>query len=86
VASQGTWKSPHTGAVYPSRWTVRVPGRGLELQIEPTLEDQELVFTGPAGVAYWEGSVRVAGRAGGRRVRGVGYVELTGYAGRLPGL
>jgi predicted secreted hydrolase len=86
VTARTTWKSPHTGATYPSGWTVRVPGHALELELVPTLADQELVFQGPTGVAYWEGSVRVRGRAGGREVRGDGYVELTGYAGRLPGL
>lgn len=80
------WKSPRTGATYPSGWTVRVPSAALELEVTPELADQELVTGGAAGVVYWEGAVSVTGRAGDRPVRGRGYVELTGYAGRTPGL
>jgi predicted secreted hydrolase len=82
IASHSTWTSAASGGTYPARWTVRVPGRDLVLDLEPTVADQELRFGGPAGVTYWEGSVRVTGRERGRPVTGVGYVELTGYAGR----
>ena len=73
------------GAVYPAGWRVRVPGEDLELRISPTVADQELV-TEMMGVTYWEGSVRVEGRDRGKPVRGVGYVELTGYTGASPGI
>lgn len=85
IASQRTWKSARSGTVYPAGWTVQVPSHALELTIEPVLADQELVLEGPIGVRYWEGSVRITGRANGRTVTGRGYVELTGYAGRIPG-
>jgi predicted secreted hydrolase len=42
------------------------------------------VTGGAAGVRYWEGSVRVRGTSGAVPVAGRGYVELTGYAGRIP--
>lgn len=74
------WKSRATGAEYPSRWRVRIPSRGWDVEITPTVSDQEIHAEGPAGVTYWEGSVKVAGTAGGRAVFGRGYVELTGYA------
>ena len=80
----GTWKSPHTGGTYPSGWVVRVPGEHLELVLEPTVLDQELVVASMGGLAYWEGSVRVRGTSGGTPVGGRGYVELTGYAGVSP--
>ena len=79
--STGTWTSPHTGAVYPSGWLLRLPD-GERLDVRPLLDDQELWFPGAssaAGVgamAYWEGAVSVTGDRS-----GVGYVELTGYAG-----
>jgi predicted secreted hydrolase len=76
----GRWKSPHTGALYPSGWRVRVPSARLDLALVPVLLDQELADT--AGVSYWEGAVDVNDAVTGRRV-GVGYVELTGYAGRI---
>jgi len=76
-----TWRSPHTGASYPARWTVTVPPLDLALEIEPHLADQELNVS----YAYWEGAVRVEGERAGQAVRGVGYVEMTGYAGSMQG-
>jgi predicted secreted hydrolase len=79
----GTWTSPHTGAAYPSGWQVTLPD-ATRLTVQPTVADQELYFPGVAGpdtgvgaMAYWEGAVTVGGDRS-----GVGYVELTGYAGR----
>ena len=70
-----TWQSPQGGS-YPSAWTLRLPGKGLTLEIEPVMADQELFTT----VRYWEGAVDVRGRNGDQRISGRGYVELTGYA------
>ena len=78
------WRSPKTGAAYPARWILRVPGHGLELEVKPMLHAQELTTPGSTGVTYWEGLCAYAGQAGGRKVKGQGYVELVGYAGRLP--
>jgi predicted secreted hydrolase len=72
-----TWSSPRDGTRYPSRWRVAVPDAALELEVTPTLADQELTLA----VRYWEGAVRVQGRVEGRPVGGVGYVELVGYGG-----
>ena len=79
-----TWRSPRTGATYPSGWRLNLPGERLELELEPTLADQELVVESMQGLAYWEGRVRVRGTGRGVAVRGEGYVELTGYAGPPP--
>lgn len=73
-----TWRSPHTGALYPSGW--RVVGSGLDLEVRPQLRDQELNVS----TAYWEGSVRVKGTRDGAAVGGRGYVELVGYADAPP--
>ena len=75
------WRSPHTGATYPIRWTVTVPAVDLTLVIEPHLTDQELNLS----YAYWEGAVRVEGERAGRTIRGNGYIEMTGYAGSMQG-
>jgi len=75
IRVEDRWKSPK-GGVYPSRWTVSVPGQGLRLDITPVIADQELFTT----VRYWEGAVDVAGERSGKPVSGRGYVELTGYA------
>jgi len=76
----GTWTSPVTGGVYPSGWAITVASQHLSLTLTPQLKDQELVTTSSTGVAYWEGAVSIDGTAGGKGLRGVGYVELTGYA------
>ena len=79
------WKSPKTGAVYPSKWRVTVPGHQIDLIISPTVKDQELITKESTRVTYWEGSVKVDGRYQGEPTKGVGYVELTGYAEPLFG-
>ena len=39
-------------------------------------------FTFP--VTYWEGAIETSGTAQGKPIRGQGYMELTGYAERVP--
>ena len=81
VSATGTWTSPHTSGVYPSGWRVRVPAVHLDLALMPVVLDQELA-NAVGGVSYWEGAVDVRDAARGRAL-GVGYVELTGYAGAV---
>jgi predicted secreted hydrolase len=50
-----------------------VPGAGVNLEVRPLLQDQEL----QTSVRYWEGAVDAVGGPGGR-----GYLELTGYGGK----
>ena len=57
---------------------LRVGKRELELQ--PLFDDQEISAEQSTGTIYWEGAVRVF--EAGRQV-GAGYLELTGYAGRV---
>lgn len=64
------WASP-LGGRYPTRWRVRVPSEGLDLDVRAMLPAQELDAT----VRYWEGSVRVSGSH-----TGTGFLEMTGYA------
>jgi predicted secreted hydrolase len=45
------------------------------------MDDQELDARATTGTLYWEGAVRVAGSDG---TKGRGYLELTGYAERVP--
>lgn len=78
VSATGTWKSPHTGAVYPSGWRVKVPAANIDVALAPTVSDQELAVTA-GGVSYWEGSVNAVDPVTGKPL-GLGYVELTGYA------
>lgn len=75
------WKSPASHAVYPSRWRIRISPLGIELTVDSRLADQEMRTTKSTGVTYWEGSASIEGKKRGEKVTGVGYVELTGYAG-----
>lgn len=74
-----TWRSPHSGGVYPSSWTLTIPSEALVLAIDPHLADQEMNLS----FIYWEGAVKVKGERAGQPVGGNGYVELTGYAQSL---
>jgi predicted secreted hydrolase len=74
------WQSPATGAHYPTRWRLRIPSEGIDLELRALLEASELDGTATTGVIYWEGPVEAWGSQ-----RGEGYVEMTGYAGTLEG-
>ncbi len=79
------WQSAASGATYPVEWNVQVPSAGLALTVSAVVDAQELRTRRSTNVTYWEGAVRVAGRAGRagdeRAVAGVGYLEMTGYSG-----
>jgi len=55
------WKSSKSGALYPSKWRVKVPSHQIELTLSPTVKDQELITKESTRVTYWEGSVKVEG-------------------------
>lgn len=69
------WISPATATNYPSGWVFSIPGRKIHLNIEPYMKNQELKLS----VKYWEGAVKIKGEMAGKKVKGNGYVELTGY-------
>jgi predicted secreted hydrolase len=72
-----TWRSPRTGVSYPVEMEVRVGSERWLLA--PLMDDQELDARSSTGTLYWEGAVRLSGATAGR-----GYLELTGYAERVP--
>jgi predicted secreted hydrolase len=73
------WVSPASQARYPVQWQVQTPaGR---FGIRALLDAQELDGSGGTGSVYWEGLSELLD-ATGRRV-GLGYLEMTGYAGTL---
>ena len=77
------WKSANSGANYPMKWKVTVPLEDLVLEIMPAFPDQELITNRSTRVTYWEGAVEINAIVRNRIVGGFGYVEMTGYAGRL---
>ena len=81
---EANWKSPRSGATYPSRvrltTTDPISGSAVALEIDPILADQELANT-LGGGPYWEGACRVRNAQG--EDIGSAYMELTGYAAPL---
>ncbi len=77
------WTSKDTGGRYPIAWELTVPKLNLKARITTPLPSQELVLQ---PVAYWEGLIDIEGVRDGAKLRGHGYMELTGYAGALVGL
>ncbi len=73
------WRSPSSAANYPVEWVVETPaGR---FAVRALMDAQELDGSGSTGTVYWEGLSELLD-AQGQRV-GLGYLEMTGYAGRL---
>jgi predicted secreted hydrolase len=75
----GTWKSPATGADYPVHWKIAVPKLGIELEVKPPLESQELPGRSKLAPTYWEGAIVLSGKRNAPAINGVGYLEMTGY-------
>jgi predicted secreted hydrolase len=73
------WTSPASGARYPLQWTVDTPAGRFE--VRALLDAQELDSREGTGTVYWEGLSELRD-ARGQRI-GSGYLEMTGYAGRL---
>lgn len=73
-----TWRSTRSFLQYPTRWHLVIPGAKVDLTIEATFQDQELI-TVIAEPAFWEGQVKVTGHQGGAPVAGLGWVERKGF-------
>jgi len=73
------WTSPATRASYPVEWRIATPAGAFAVQA--LLDDQELDSRASTGSVYWEGLSSLADENG--RAVGRGYLEMTGYAGRL---
>jgi len=77
------WKSVKSGANYPMKWNVAVPSEDIELEIVPAFRNQELITNRSTRVTYWEGAVQIGGTVRNKSIFGSGYVEMTGYTGKL---
>lgn len=58
------------GRRVPTRWQVKIPSHGVDVQVQATEPSAWMSTTFP----YWEGPVQLSGAPGGR-----GYLEMTGY-------
>ena len=73
------WRSPASGANYPVQWQLVCPAGRFE--VRALMAAQELDSSASTGAVYWEGLSELTD-PGGRRLA-LGYLEMTGYAGRL---
>lgn len=74
------WRSAVSQAEYPVAWTLQTPlGR---LSLAALFDAQEVDARRSTGMLYWEGAARLSDAQG--REIGLGYLEMTGYGGRLP--
>lgn len=77
------WRSEETGGQYPVEWRLSVRALDLEVTIKARLNRQELT---EKPFAYWEGAIEADGSRNGKPVAAKGYLEMTGYAGKIIGL
>jgi len=70
------WQSPRSGGSYPVGMEIAVGPHVV--RTVPVLDDQEIATRRPLPISYWEGLVKLEGT-----LRGRGYLELTGYSGRM---
>ena len=75
-----TWRSPHSGAEYPSGLELSAPAQHIRWRLEPLAGDQELQGR-ITGIAYWEGACRLLDEHGSEI--GSAFIELAGYSGDL---
>lgn len=78
-----TWQAPGSKVDYPIAWQAAIPSRAIDLRIRAAQPDQLLKL---AALTYWEGATTVEGTADGKPVAGCGYLELTGYDGKMTAL
>lgn len=67
--------SQETGATYQLGYELYLPDWNIKLEVEPINKKQEMIF-GPLN--YWEGAIKVEGECGGKKVKGQGFLEITG--------
>jgi predicted secreted hydrolase len=73
------WQSPASSAKYPVRWRVQIPKLDLSLEVATPLKAQELLGAAKFTPTYWEGAITIDGQRGADAIKGVGYLEMTGY-------
>lgn len=72
------WLNTSTFNSYPVLWQLTVPENQISLQVKAIVFNQEcLTMIAPRG--FWEGRVEVSGTWNGQPVKGLGYVERTGF-------
>jgi predicted secreted hydrolase len=70
------WKSKKTKAEYPLSFKIEIPEKNMKFEVISTMSDQEMIY---GSINYWEGPLDVKGEINGKKVKGVGFMELVGY-------
>jgi len=78
-----SWTSPTSRAKYPTSWSLEIPSEGINLSEKTRLQSQELYTPNSISPGYWEGAVDYNGTAHNKPIKGVGYLEMTGYLAPL---
>jgi predicted secreted hydrolase len=78
------WTSQTSHGRYPQRWRLTIPSEQLSLELVPLMAEQELITSRSTQVTYWEGAIEARGTIKEKPIKGQGYMELTGYAERIP--
>jgi geranylgeranyl pyrophosphate synthase/predicted secreted hydrolase len=78
IETRELWRSTRTFIEYPVGMRVQVPSAGIDLNVQATFGDQE-VITVISEPAFWEGSVKVSGQRHGDAVSGRGWLECKGF-------
>lgn len=68
------WEDPFD-TKYPIDWNMDIPKLNYSISIKPIIDNQLLNTT----IKYWEGAIDVDCNKNGKMIKGVGYMELTGY-------
>jgi predicted secreted hydrolase len=74
-----TWKSPASGATYPVKWRIEIAKLSIALEATTPLAAQELSGKTRLLPTYWEGAITLSGKRAAQPIRGLGYLEMTGY-------
>ncbi len=71
------WTSKETKSEYPMTWELEIPDRKMVFRVKSLIHDQEMIF---GAINYWEGPTGISGEIDGRKVKGLGFMELVGFA------
>jgi len=83
VPQKKLWRSKKTGASYPLTWHITIPEEQIQFSTQALLSNQEIIF---GDINYWEGPLRAQGTIKGKKVQGVGFMELVRYHNYLKAL
>lgn len=86
VPTDAVWVADD-GVAYPLGWRLLIPGRGLDLTIEPLFDDPAAARAAPSAVATdrsWRGAVSVTGWRESDAISGGGQMDLNGYGDSSP--